>query len=1710
MKAFRLASFAAALTVLPLAAQLAVPAGTPVLDGKIDDKCYQNIPFQSGFTTIYKGQKPAADTRFKLCHNGSTLFIAIEAMESSPEKIKKEFHLSDSANIWMNDSFEIFISPEKNKTYCYHIIADSIGQVRDAFCQDNNAGGYKTESIWNSGIQVKTAIGKDRWTTEIALPLGSMKIPAKPEFSFNLVRNRNVRRPAEVSSFAKNPKSNNLNPRIFVPLKLKDFNPSIYCVDIDCTASALKKTADGFQAEFTLHTASRSKKMNIITAEAALLDKENKQVAYKRRRYEVEKGKFDTYNCKFAGVKPGSYTLDIKVTGSGSKKPLVAVFRKNVTFEYTPIAVSVLYPKYRSTLFATMKDKSVKAKVEFKEFAGKPYTITVTGDSGEVMKISEPAAPAVKEFSCDLAKAADGKYLITVKCGEAAATAVINKVPALKGEVRVDENNITLIDGKPFFPFGWYGNDDADGKKNHINSILDTALYVSLDQLNKAFDTRREMGVKMIIFPYQEFNKTGGWKIFSPKKRTGGLTVEQRKYLTEFIPKIRNNPSLLAYYLADEPENRDNNPRWYIEVAALLRELDPYHPCIMLNWGIPGIRRFYESADILLPDCYPTYYEDGSTGKVRHCSSQWAEAATALRPSWFMPLVASWPARNRRGVKGVPPTYDDIRSQVFQALIHNVKGFNLYAYFESQRFASLMISPDAIGKTLMILKDILLEESEKGAVTAKTTPAAEHFQCGFKSKDGKSTVIAVNTQMKKTTAVFTLKKSVGDKLYVAGERRFVKVTNNTFTDTFAPGETHIYLTDAKLADAVPTVAVTRKAIDDLRASRKKKGNIIGMGEMLVADYIDYSAGKIPAGVPKITASSDPKMFFATTHTGSRYYLIDGLTSPKRVEYTWAPDRKDNAPWISVKLPRTAKLGVLKLYTPSGNLKTGKVAVNGKEFPFVNDSNSDEITVRLNGAEGDEVLIKIEKFKRGSSHRIEGRLLTEIELYEEKKKMNNKVIMPQKTTPAMETAADELKNYLEKTALKVTADGKEAVFELANDSALKDEEWQVKAFGGGKIRIAGGGERGVLYAVYNFLEKFVGVRWFSPTVEYLPEKRDLDLTGVDLKGKPFFRIRNVYRAPKTADQGLFSARNRMNQEGEWPILAAKYGSGIAFGSPSHCHSIQHGYFPMEKYFDKHPEYYAIVDGKRNGSLWFGQICYSRPNLAEELIVKMKEFILADEAEAKKTGQAPPRIYDISINDSRNFCECPECAQKVSKYNASGTVLLVLNKVAAALEEFRPGYTLQTLGYFAMTEPPKGGVKPAKNLVVRVCNTETFLHVPITHKLNEKYRKQVESWAAQADALFPWEYSITYGNGAGRLPYPSEFNIADNMRFYAANKGIGIFFEHESPDFNDLYDCKVWMEAKLMEDPTLETEYLMNDFCTKFYGAAGKYVLEYRKALLDAAMKNNFKVDYFFPYAEDFRYLNWETLKKCQAIAEKARSAVKGNDALTHHVDRAFASLDYAIISPLSWFYRMEADKAGEHALFEKQFALSAERYYQCHSRSIDELSLIEKREVSLKARQAAVAAYNRAKSMKIAEIPAKKGSIILAPDCWSGRHNEIHSTQYGVTRAFCRIPLTKSREGKVKFVYGRWNVSAQKASVIARKIIDLEPLKGKGAQMVEIGVFPVFDDHLILNVYERPTLNWRADFLRDHFDGKKVKISAEINWDGGKYVEIGALEFSAAE
>ena len=973
------------LSAVLSAAEIRIPRlnSEPELDGFCDDPCWEKCSWLSGFTTVGKQEEPRVKTRFKMFHNGYTLFLAVEAQEDNIGKLKKEKQVFDSVNIWMNDSIEFFLCPATNKSYFYHIIADVTGQICDSFCEDNNANGYKTETVWDGSIRVKTSVGTDCWRLEMAIPLGGMKFKPAAVWSFNLVRTRNAVTPREITSFAHNPSFQNRKPEIFQSLILEDFQPKEFNIAADCTGYTFRKQSEKkFQAEFTFHLSSTAEAMRILSQEVILLTPEGERVKQDKLRYEIYPHKPKELTVILSDVQPGHYLLDARIFGSGSLRPLLASFRNDILLEYAPLTITLLSPHYRDAIFASMKDQNIRAEIDFKDLQKNPWEITFSDADGKILsRKSGKSAQAVEPFQFDLKDKAPGKYLLKVECGGAKVTRTIQKLAPLQGEVRLSPEGVTLIDGKEFLPFGWYGNDDADGPKKHINSILDTALYPSLAALEKAFAARQAAGVKMIIYPYQEFVTTGGWKIFSRQKRKSGLTQEQRDYLIQFIPKIRNNPALLGYYLADEPENRENNPRWYREVSELLRELDPYHPCIMLNWGISGIQRFYESADILLPDCYPCYFEDGTTGKPRHCSSLWAQAATALRPSWIMPLVASWPDWNRNGVRGVPPDYDELRSQFFQALIHNVKGFNMYAYFESQRFASLMLGPDDIGKTLMILRDLLLQNTVKDGVQVQTQPKVPHFQAGLKTGKAGNILIAVNTEMKPVQATFRVNQKIRTELFVAGENRKVTLRNGSFRDSFLPGETHIYVESQSLADSVPSLAATRKAISELKASRRKPGNLIGQGEMLTSQYLDFAKGKIPPGVPKITASSDPQSFFVTAQTGSRYYLIDGLTNPKRVEYSWSPARNDKTPWIRIELPKKSVIREIRLYTPSGNLQQGTVEINGESIPFSNPERKELIVIPIPKQQTAVVRLNFQKFSLGmTDHYVKDRLLTEIEIY----------------------------------------------------------------------------------------------------------------------------------------------------------------------------------------------------------------------------------------------------------------------------------------------------------------------------------------------------------------------------------------------------------------------------------------------------------------------------------------------------------------------------------------------------------------------------------------------------------------------------------------------------------------------------------------------------------------------------------------------------------
>ncbi|MBO4344444.1 MAG: DUF4838 domain-containing protein [Victivallales bacterium] len=504
--------------------------------------------------------------------------------------------------------------------------------------------------------------------------------------------------------------------------------------------------------------------------------------------------------------------------------------------------------------------------------------------------------------------------------------------------------------------------------------------------------------------------------------------------------------------------------------------------------------------------------------------------------------------------------------------------------------------------------------------------------------------------------------------------------------------------------------------------------------------------------------------------------------------------------------------------------------------------------------------------------------------------------PASPKPHESTAMKELTDYLARRINgKLTIGGASPVTfqvgdtELAKQNKclsteLPEEKWVIKSVGD-QIILNGGGTRGALYATYHFLEDYCDVHWWNDFEDYVPTASSLTLPKLDASGKPAFLYRDIYRFgaanPKT------SIRNRLNRCGDVPVPAALGGS-FNYGPPYHCHTFDK-YVPVDKYFKDHPEYFSLVNGRRVGGQDRGQLCLTNPELKkiflENLLLNIKE---GDEL-AKKNGVPAPRIYEVSMNDNHGKCDCDNCKAEAEKYNQSGLYLNFVNWLAAEVKKTHPDVYISTLAYFYTEPPPKGGVRAADNVVVKLCDTKTNQASSIFSPENKVFFDFVAQWKGFAKHLFIWDYAITFTHNTTGLPFASEFHYGDLYRYYLENNVSGVFWEHEEPHKADLYELKFFVETKLFEDPYQDVNKLIALFMDRYYGAAAPFVLEYRK-LIDKARKDNEGFVSWFPSEGSFMFITDENIAECQALFDKAEKAVAGDKTLTARVRHARCGLD----------------------------------------------------------------------------------------------------------------------------------------------------------------------------------------------------------------------------
>ena len=969
------------------AAELAVPLKQGL--GAPGSVLGADLPWHENFTVLESGKKPAAPTRFKIAHDNKNLYLAVEAFEPEMAKLVAKPYPHDHASLWRNDTIEINFDPDGRNVALGKIIVDSNGAVADYFGLDDNTGDerFVLDNCWESGAKV-ISVKKlaDRWTLELALPFGAWFDGERRTIAncrLNVGRSRNYGG-RESSSFAPLPRRNHGLPRFFPALKLKDFNESRYNIWQIVEFKSAGRIRQGKPVvELSARIQNTGAKFRAVMAQIRLTEEASGKSVTKRNGTPALPHKLSAVEFAFAGVEAGRVRIGLELREADGT--LIAAQYLSGEVDYQPVRIKLLEPAYRDNIYATQKLEKIVAQVTLEEGIGAPLEAVLTGPGNfrEVRKID--AAQAVNTITFPFINMPEGEYRLSV----AGVSKRIRKLPRVPGEVFFDADGVAYVDGKPFFPLGLsgfaVGQEPTWSELNCVISTKDTSKDRA--DVKKTLDRFAANGLKVIHFPYVE--PSGKRDIFSCERNSDArkgakLSPKQRELLAEFVAVSHNHPGFLAYYLADEPEGWGHNPSWYEDLRNYLAEIDPWHPTVIVNYGIDGQRKFVRGCDVYRPDCYPSYFMDGTTSMPRISMYDFSKHASRQHPTWLCPQFFDWGKKNSKGSPGRGPTYDELREQVCLGLNGDARGFVPFKFaLSGMMSADLRIGRRHVFKELDALKEFALVPTVP--LTAK--PADRLFNVGQKIVGDRFIVIAVNLSDLPIDAEIQLKGKAPAELAVSGEKRKVTVRNGRIRDRFEPHTAHIYATPGVKVDAVDHAAV-RAEIAAAKAALKRPGNLAAAGELSRGQLQDYRRGIIPPGVPKISVSSQ-----LATHDykecATQYFLQDGLRRHDDILWwdlrSWTPLADDKTPWVEIDFGKPVKIGRVLLCS---RIRSNRVLLLGGRLVAIDAEGKEHEVARF--ADNKEKDLEL-KFPQVTANKLKlivekrlpwDRLLTEFEVYSE--------------------------------------------------------------------------------------------------------------------------------------------------------------------------------------------------------------------------------------------------------------------------------------------------------------------------------------------------------------------------------------------------------------------------------------------------------------------------------------------------------------------------------------------------------------------------------------------------------------------------------------------------------------------------------------------------------------------------------------------------------
>lgn len=440
----------------------------------------------------------------------------------------------------------------------------------------------------------------------------------------------------------------------------------------------------------------------------------------------------------------------------------------------------------------------------------------------------------------------------------------------------------------------------------------------------------------------------------------------------------------------------------------------------------------------------------------------------------------------------------------------------------------------------------------------------------------------------------------------------------------------------------------------------------------------------------------------------------------------------------------------------------------------------------------------------------------------------RIVIGQDPSPSESYAADELQRFLQEISgaqLPIVSDrepladqeilvGKSNRFESLNLDvdweSFGDEGYRIETIGD-RLILAGSEKRGTLYAVYGFLEEFLGCRWYAPDESRIPKRDRVEVGAVNLSRTPALEYRAVGWPP--AMDADWAARNRVNAGA--PLEARHGGPMLMVGSGHNFHSL----IPPKEYFETHPEYFAEVNGRRTYQK--AQICLTNPEVVELVTTKVRDMLRAN---------PDARLVGVGQEDWGGWCECANCrAIDEAQQGQAGTLIHFLNEIGEGIEEEFPKASIVSLAYQHTRKPPKD-LRPRRNVIPWVCGIECCYSHPIEScEVNRSFKADVEHWARLTDRFYIWDYTANFEHYI--MPHPNLRVLQPNIRFFTQNHVHGVYASGNTGKGSEMGELRGYLLARLLWDPDCDVKAAEREFLEAYYGKAADSMTKYLELMHD---------------------------------------------------------------------------------------------------------------------------------------------------------------------------------------------------------------------------------------------------------------------------------------